>query len=85
MKELIFLEMKKIYQKKLMVIVTLGYLLAIILFFFLPYLQYKAWDRDSIMLSRKEAVLYRKMCYNTLAGSLTERLFLLPMRQQLWH
>ena len=72
MLELIRLELKKICRRKLTIIVTLSCLLATTLFFTLPYLQYKAWDENGKMLSMREAVSYKKSCYEKISGSLTE-------------
>lgn len=72
MTELIKLEFKKIYRKKMTIFVTLCCFLATVLFFSLPFIQYRAWDENGIMLTKGEAVSYKKKCYNALAGTLTE-------------
>jgi len=72
MGELIKLEMKKLCRKKLTIIATLICFLAIILFFSLPFFQYRAWDENGVQLSAGEAVSYRKDCYKNISGTLTE-------------
>lgn len=72
MSELIKLELKKLCRKRMTVIVTLCCFLATILFFSLPFIQYKAWDENGVMLSRGSAVSYKKACYDAISGVLTE-------------
>ncbi|MGN0203552.1 MAG: ABC transporter permease subunit [Coprococcus sp.] len=72
MTELIRMEFKKIYRKRMNIFVTLCCFFATVLFFSLPFIQYRAWNENGIMLTKDEAVSYKKKCYNALAGTLTE-------------
>lgn len=71
MGELIKLELKKLCRKRLTIIVTVGCFLGTLLFFSLPFLQYRAWDENGTMLSGKAAVAYKKGCYENISGILT--------------
>lgn len=71
--ELTKLELIKLCRNKITILVTLFCLLTTAIIFSLPFLQYKIWDENGIMLTRGEAVSYRKDTYkNTLSGTLTE-------------
>lgn len=87
MSELFKLEMKKLCRRKLTVIVTIGCFLATVLFFFLPYWQYKTWDENGMMLSRRDAVAYKQNCYNHISGVLTEERITRDLReyQEMYH
>lgn len=72
MLELIKLEMKKLCRRKLTIIVTICCFMATVLFFSLPYFQFLAWDQDGNMLSRSEAIEYRRECHDSISGEITE-------------
>lgn len=71
--ELTRLELIKLCRKKITIAVTLFCLLATAIIFSLPFLQYQIWDESGTMLTRGDAVSYRKATYeNYLSGTLTE-------------
>lgn len=70
--ELTKLELIKLCRKKVTVITTLVCFIGTVIFFLLPYLQFLAWDANGTMLSRGEAISYRKNVYASLSGELTE-------------
>lgn len=71
--ELTKLELIKLCRKKITIAVTLFCLLATAIIFSLPFLQYQIWDENGTMLTRGEAVSYRKATYDDfLTGTLTE-------------
>lgn len=73
MLELTKLELIKLCRKKITIIVTLFCLLATVIIFSLPFLQYEIWDANGARLTRGDAVSYRKDTYaNTLSGTLSE-------------
>ncbi len=71
--ELIKLEWTKLCRRRITIIVTLCCFAGTIVFFLLPFLQFKAWDENGTMLAGKEAVSYRHEVYDKiLSGLLTE-------------
>ena len=82
MLELIKLEWIKLCRKRLTIAVTLFCVLATSIIFSLPFLQYQIWDANGTMLTRGEAVSYRKKTYDEiLNGSLTEERITDDMRE----
>lgn len=72
MYELIKLELKKLCRKRLTILVTSGCFLATAFFFFLPFLQFKAWDETGSELFGAKALSYRQSCFEKLSGVLTD-------------
>ncbi len=71
--ELVKLELIKLCRKKITISVTMFCFLATAIIFSLPFLQYQTWDESGTMLTRSDAVSYRKATYeNYLSGTLTE-------------
>lgn len=80
--ELTKLEMIKLCRKKITIIVTIFCLLFTAIVFSLPFLQYQVWDENGIILTRGDAVSYRKETYkNILPDTLTEERILQDMRE----
>ena len=82
MLELIKLEWIKLCRKRLTIAVTLFCVFVTSIIFCLPFLQYQIWDANGTMLTRGEAVSYRKKTYDEiLNGSLTEERITDDMRE----
>nr|WP_288976917.1 ABC transporter permease subunit [uncultured Shuttleworthia sp.] len=82
MLELIKLEWIKLCRKRLTIAVTLFCVFVTSIIFCLPFLQYQIWDANGTMLTRGEAVSYRKKTYDEiLNGSLTEERITDAMRE----
>ena len=71
--ELIKLEWAKLCRRRITIIVTLCCFAGTVIFFLLPFLQFKAWDETGTMLTGRDAATYRHEVYDQLlSGLLTE-------------